>query len=79
MNYDAWLEKPFQDHQAKIDECIDLYRQSAKYKADFASWAAGDPDATEEMFEGSARFEYLLELFADDLFECELLDDTDKL
>lgn len=73
-NFDAWLERPFQDAcdlADKLELVEDEYLQTTRYRDAYAEWSAGDPTATEDIFRESAVYENLLEQYADEMYPPE--------
>ena len=44
------------------------FTKTEQYRKAYADWASDDPTATEDDFMATARYEYLLEQYGDDLW-----------
>ena len=71
-NYDAWLEKPYQDAykaEERYYEAEEAYLDSETYKEDLDDWLETTEGGTEESFRASKTYVSFVEHFADGYFE----------
>lgn len=71
-DYDAWLEKPYQDEyaaQERMEEAEEKFLDSDEFKEAYDEWADGDPTSTKEIFMGTAIYENMLERYAENMYE----------
>lgn len=74
IDYDSWLEKPYQDelvNERFYIQAEEEYPLSDEYKAALADWLADNPGETEDSYCSSSEFDYKIEQYAERLMEDE--------
>lgn len=71
-DYDAWLEKPYQDEYAAqelMEQAEEQFLDSDEFKEAYDEWADDNPTSTKEIFMGTAIYVKRLERYAESMYE----------